>query len=372
MMKFFFRTSPPRNKSSLLNPLAKTQPNFLSPSRWRFNKQWDTVEIIEDTEKREALFGHAYDNLVRWREESTETPPQTIQVLPEDWGIATFDATRKYGSIFPVLNMASATYVGGAWHQGGSAQEENMFMRTTLPLEILRGMQKGYIYYNESEKAFMYNEEMNKRVDFEGYLNTRYPHVCFKSPDIRLPNDTFTEDPSRKGEYISDPGSSFEPLLKEHVFPFHDFRFAALDLSRRKCDWSDESFLKQYRGDLRQQTDALLDKLIKEGETSAILGGIGTGAYRHPAKEVAESFRQSFEERADMFNEIVFPLPIFGRDSTNHDAFKSILDGVKLHGPKSFPELPTREEFMAGAENPFVAEVEQAKETSEEKPSPRS
>ncbi|OEH47372.1 hypothetical protein lpari_01540 [Legionella parisiensis] len=60
-----------------------------------------------------------------------------VEVVPKDWGTATLEATEEHGEVYTVLNMANSLYPGGAVFEGGSAQEENMWHRTTCALSLM-------------------------------------------------------------------------------------------------------------------------------------------------------------------------------------------------------------------------------------------
>jgi len=95
-----------------------------------------------------------------------------------DWGEVAGAVTRQFGVCFAVLNMANAHVPGGAYVEGASAQEANMFRRTDCHFAI-----DATEYDPLTER---YSPEMTMLISGsrgEVYLDTAMPRVCIRGPE---------------------------------------------------------------------------------------------------------------------------------------------------------------------------------------------
>ncbi|KTD67229.1 MULTISPECIES: poly(ADP-ribose) glycohydrolase domain-containing protein [Legionella] len=319
----------------------------LSGSRWRHQSMGLTLDHIIDQEKLAELQLHASDNLKLW-EKSKETPPQKVEVVHQDFGDAALDATMKHGKIYPVLNMASSFFPGGAVLEGGDAQEENIWHRSTCAQTLLS---KG-VYYDAARKCFLYDENTRKLLSAQEKMTPEelqalgirrgvkvpeaykvfmgdQPQICFRGAEVFVPTGA-EEGFSSKHAFVADADLSYQFLPKNRIFPFYELRSAAPELIGKTIEPSD----KLYAEDLSRRVGAQLDTLILKGKTDAILGAWGCGSFKNYPDIVAQVYREEIEKRAGNFQHIVFPI-IDTEHEANFEIFKKHLDGLKLGASKS-------------------------------------
>jgi uncharacterized protein (TIGR02452 family) len=76
---------------------------------------------------------------------------------------------------------------------------------------------------------------------------------------------------------------------------------------------------------------------VQEGHDSLVLGALGCGAWRNPAKDVAQTFKRVISENRGTFKEIVFAImrtpetttryhSYGSRDTENYAVFKEVLE----------------------------------------------
>lgn len=349
MKSLYERLGPGKPNFSLLKEVyAAHKPSFLSgiysERPWRHKIMGKTLKHITDSLQYEGLQSHATTNLKQW-EKTKIKPPRAVEVVNQDWGDAALEATKKYGKAYVVLNMANSQFPGGAALEGGSAQEENMWLRTTCSLSLL---DKG-IDLDKDSNIFLYDEDTrallramkkmtNKELDllsqrrkekiseaFKVFLNHK-PQICFRGAELLIDADSLEGE--KRGR-IAERTMSFPFLPSSQIFPFYELRSAAPDLSDNKMEWSDASLLEQYKIDMRRRVAGQLDTLILNGKSHAILGAWGCGAFRNKPGLVAEVYREEIEKRAKFFDHIVFPILDAGyRD--NFSVFKDYLSDLKL------------------------------------------
>jgi hypothetical protein len=188
--------------------------------------------------------------------------------------------------------MANAYVPGGAYVEGASAQEENMFRRTDCHFEV--GLQE---LDADPER---YRPEMTDLLSArEGYvyLDTRKPRVCIRGP----------EDRSR-----ADLG--YDWLPDDEVFPFYELRAAAQHLRDGRALDID---------DARKRIAAQLDTLRAHGLRHAILGASGCGAFLNPAGTIARFYREEIEARQRDFSLVAFAILAPGYGPDNYEPFAS-------------------------------------------------
>ena len=246
---------------------------------------------------RDALLAMARANVRRWREARTHPQPASmdLRVLPGDWGDVTQRLTREWGELFAVLNMANAFVPGGGYVEGMVAQEENLFRRSDCHYAILDsdfapGSRERY----RQEKVDLVSGR-HGRV----YLDTQRPRVCLRGP----------EDRSRE-----DLGYAW--LADDELFPFYELRAAAVDL-RNGAPFDREA--------MRRRVDAQLDTLVEAGLRHAVLSAFGCGAFRNPAMEVAELYRDALEARRSHFTCVAFAIFHAGYGPDNYTPFARVL-----------------------------------------------
>jgi len=247
----------------------------------------ETVNAFERSNPPDRYQLLAAENLRRWR--SRHSPPTSevrIEVRSDDWGVATRSLTIEHGECFAVLNMANAHVPGGGYLHGAAAQEENMFRRTDCHFRI-----------GEDERdpaSRSYRPEMTRLIsarDGRVYLDTNRPRVCIRGPEDQLRDDL-----------------GYPWLPDDQVFPFFELRAAAQDLRDGSRFDSD---------DARRRISAQLDTLSAQGIRHAVLGAFGCGAFRNPARQVAQIYSEEIRSRSADFTAIVFAIfaPGYGPDN---------------------------------------------------------
>lgn len=318
---------------------------ILSGDRWRHQSMGETLDHIADPEMFEKLQSHASNNLKLWAKEKVD-PPYKVEVVHQDFGDTALEVTQKHGKVYPVLNMANSLFPGGAALEGGCAQEENLWHRSSCARTLLS---KG-IYYDETRKCFLYDENTRKLLSAQTKMSPEeleslsirrgiklpeayrvfmsdQPQICFRGPEILVPTDL--EEFTARRQFIADSKLSYAFLPKEKIFPFYELRSAAPELVGRKIDLKDESSVRKYTQDLSRRIGAQLDTLILKGKTDAILGAWGCGSFKNNPDLVARIYREEIEKRAQHFQHIVFPI-IDTEDTANFHVFKKHLDGLTL------------------------------------------
>ncbi|KTD73716.1 poly(ADP-ribose) glycohydrolase domain-containing protein [Legionella tucsonensis] len=338
----------PYHFSKIKDVHLSQKPGFLwgtlSGDRWRHKSMGVTLDHITDPEMFHELESHAFNNLRSWQKEK-EAPPQKVEVVHQDFGDTALEMTKKHGKVYPVLNMANSLFPGGAALEGGSAQEENMWHRSSCARSLLS---EG-IYYDEARKYFLYDENTRKLLRGQEKMSPdeleslsrrlgiktpkaykvfmdEQPQICFRGPEILVPtnSDEFTSK-----QFIADSTLSYAFLPKEKIFPFYEIRAAAPELVGKEIDLGNQDFLGKYTSDLRRRIGAQLDTLILKGKTDAILGAWGCGSFKNKPDIVARIYREEIEKRAKHFQHIVFPI-IDTQQEANYPVFKEYLDGLKL------------------------------------------
>ncbi|KTD42868.1 poly(ADP-ribose) glycohydrolase domain-containing protein [Legionella parisiensis] len=325
-----------------------------SGERWRHQSMGKTLEWVTDLPKYMELQKQAQENIIHW-EQKKSSPPESVEVVNKDWGVATLEATKKHGVPYSVLNMANPVFPGGAALEGGSAQEENMWHRSTCAQSLLDTS----VHLDKESMTFRYNETTSNLVEAKikmteeehaiigdhNYENgSRYkvlfnsePRVCFRGPEVSFITSGF-DDFTPTGRKV-DSVLSYSFLSKSDIFPFYELRSAAPELSTTPYGLTQEE-LAHYRTDLRRRIAAQLDTLIIEGKRNVILGAWGCGEFHNDPVLVAELYGEEINKRAHFFDHIVFPILNTGSHN-NYEIFNHHLNGMKLknESPNDVPAL---------------------------------
>ncbi|KTD72383.1 poly(ADP-ribose) glycohydrolase domain-containing protein [Legionella tucsonensis] len=348
MRSKLFRRCSQNSCSSIKEIYAAHRPHLLSGSisgdRWRHKSMGKTLDWITDAKKVIELKKQAQINLNQWAKNKIPLP-KSVEVLYKDWGIAALEVTKKHGVPYSVLNMANPVFPGGAALEGGSAQEENMWHRTTCA----ESLQDKIVFLDKDSMTFRYSEMARKlleakikmtdeerealrkhygETDSIAYkvLFNREPRVCFRGPEVPLITSGFDDfAPKRQ---LPDSSRSYLFLPSSDIFPFYEIRSAAPELSFGPHGFNHEA-LALYKEDLQRRIAAQLDTLILEGQRNVILGAWGCGAFKNDPQIVAQIYNEEIAKRAHFFDHIVFP--IINTDShDNHAIFEQQLSGMEL------------------------------------------
>ncbi|HHQ9288711.1 TPA: poly(ADP-ribose) glycohydrolase domain-containing protein [Legionella anisa] len=358
-LRFFAKKMPSSEAySSVRDVYASHKPSLIKGSltgqRWRYQRMGQTLERITNVQKYKELQQQATANLTLW-EKTKSSAPSVVEVVYKDWGVATLEATKKYGVMYSVLNMANSVYPGGAALEGGSAQEENMWLRSTCALSLIDKLVKldkeysdTFVYTKEGIELIEARKKMTaKERDIlrgrcpiifppEVYktFHSDVPRICFRGPEISLPP---TVDDYPSSGHVASPEMSYEFLSPLSIFPFHELRSSTPE-HFTEAKPKDPSVLKEYREDLRRRIAAQLDTLILTGQPFVILGAWGCGEFKNDPQLVAEIYAEEIEKRALFFQHIMFPIINTKSHSDNFGVFDRMLTGLKLgdtNSPKS-------------------------------------
>lgn len=253
----------------------------------------ETVELLAHG-GRDRLRQHAAANLARWAARAPDrSSALSVRVLPDDWGVATAELTREHGRCFAVLNMANAFVPGGAYVEGTSAQEENMFRRTDCHLAVSDD--------EMDPRRERYTAEMTALLsarDGVVYLDASTPRVCFRGPEDRHREDL-----------------GYPVLADDEVFPFYELRAAAEDLRGGKRFDPAEAARR-----IRSQ----LVTLRRAGVRHAVLSAFGCGAFHNPASQVARLYREALSNEDHGLAVVAFAIfhPGYGPD--NYSEFADV------------------------------------------------
>lgn len=253
----------------------------------------ETIQRL-DPHERVRLKQLAHANLQRWRQEAPSTSEPTVRVEPGDWGDVALAATREFGEMFAVLNMANAFVPGGAYVEGAVAQEENMFRRTDCHFSITEEQYDGATDRYRPEATHLL-EGRDGRV----YLDVEHPRICFRGSEDRLR-----------------PDLGYAVLPGDEVYPFYELRSAAVDL--RSGDPFDPD-------EMDRRICAQLDTLTSARIRHAVLSAFGCGAFRNPADRVAQLYRRALDERRGEYDVIVFAIFCPGYGPNNFEPFARAL-----------------------------------------------
>ncbi len=254
----------------------------------------ETLNVFTSIKPTDYIQKKALENLRRWKDERTiADPEQKVQVIQGDWGDVTLALTKKYGTIFAVLNMANAYVPGGGYVEGMSAQEENMYRRTDCHFYIDK-----YEYDRSKNQYHLEMTALIKGKHGKVYLDTENPRICIRG----------SEDKTKEN-------LGYRWLPEEDIFPFYELRAAAQYLREDKSFAIDEA---------RRRIVAQLDTLREKGVMYAVLGAFGCGAFLNPPETIAKLYKEEIDKRIDDFSLIVFAILDAGKVYTDfNNVFKN-------------------------------------------------
>jgi hypothetical protein len=173
----------------------------------------------------------AHYNMIRFKEKSqwkeieqSEPTFGIIKVIKSDTLDAALCATKIFGEMFTVLNMANATGFGGGYTHGRSAQEENIFRRTDCHFSMRRehlsfkrpGKYK-YTYQYEDDGDLTMTQRINRGIVFKDQ-----PRVCIRRGESLVPSGNIS--PVKILQLIH-----YKWLDYYDIFQFYEMRNAARD-----------------------------------------------------------------------------------------------------------------------------------------------
>jgi hypothetical protein len=220
----------------------------------------------------------AMNNLRHWSATAHPVDPDArIQVHAGDWGEVTQQLTMLHGQCFAVLNMANAFVPGGGYVEGASAQEENIFRRSSCHFSITPDD------YHAARD--LYYPRMTRLLQGETglvYLDRQQPRVCIRG----------AEDAAK-----ADLGYAW--LADEAIFPFFELRAAAQDLRNGRAFDAEEA---------RRRIVAQFNTLQRHKVRHVVLGAFGCGAFANPPDAIARIYREELASRLMHFDCIAFAI----------------------------------------------------------------
>ena len=255
----------------------------------------------------------ATDNLARWQTAVKSkvtgggvggarlagSPPLVMRVAQGDFLTIAGAATQEFGVIFAVLNMANAIRFGGGYYNGPGAQEENLFRRSDMHFaELAATLNQGH-----------YSPKMTTLINGTNH------RVLLRKDPVRFC-------------FIDSEDKGYIPLAENQIFPFLDFRSAAIDCSvDRQTKLPKNVFSVR---DCMNRIHAQFLTLIEQGVRHVVLSAFGCGAFDNPPESVAHCYRQAILLFRDHFDVIIFAIydpPWVERK--NFPVFDTILADVK-------------------------------------------
>ena len=217
-------------------------------------------------------------------------------------GKKTLEASEVYakqGKRVCVLNFASATNPGGGVISGASAQEESICRCSTL-----------YPCLNNSE---MWNKFYT-------------PHRTENNP---LYNDDIIFTPEVK---VFKSDTNFPELIQESEWWNVDVITCAapnlryLSLTTNSMERPGEITYMQLHWLFHKRILKIFEVAVMSGADVLILGAFGCGAFRNPARLVAEVFAEYTKEYRKCFDVIEYAVFHVGHERENYDAFKKEME----------------------------------------------
>lgn len=218
-----------------------------------------------------------------------------------------------------IMNMANAFHQGGGWLEGTSAQEEQLFYRTTLaPTMKIQYYPLPDVYPMPGEPNI---EEVLEGYWIDGMEPTDEVGVVF-SPEVAV----MREGPP---DYLCyDLTSDREPEI------FSVVSVAALDLRRFLAAGEPvtEFPLREHRDIMKDKIRMVLRVCALNKQYRLVLGALGCGVFKNPPHEVAAIFEEVFDEQefSGWFREVVFAI-LPDKNDQNVPSFKERLGGKSIN-----------------------------------------
>jgi len=263
----------------------------------------DTLDKLNALKLKKHTEG-ALANLVKWDTAAEgRTPPVKIQVLDGDWGVITQQMTKRYGKMYAVLNMANEEKPGGGYEYGAPAQEENIFRRTSCHFSLDRETDM-----EEVKGEWRYTDAIQKQINGttkECYLDTEFPRVCIKGPEVYSASKT------------TDEKKSYTDLVESDIFPFYELRSAATKVLKARGVKGTpgspgympaKSAVLFQKDEMTKRIESQFQALQNKKIRHVILGAFGCGAFGNPPDQVADLYRIAIDTHKDHFDHIVFAI----------------------------------------------------------------
>lgn len=240
-------------------------------------------------------------------EDCPKHPKATIIVINED----SFDAaismmaldspnpTNYTPSRPAVLNLASDTSPGGGWLNGAMAQEESLCYRSSLSLSL----HKEYYPWNALQGIYTRDVIIIRSSKAYGH-HLVAPH----EPASEMPVVSVLSVAAMRRPDLSD-GQVLGSGAKRKVFAKKGDR----ELTKKKMV-------------------LVLRMAASRGHDRLVLGALGCGAFRNPVEEIAECWKEVFEQQefqGGWWKEVCFAV-LDSRNEGNFEIFVETLGGMEV------------------------------------------
>lgn len=240
-------------------------------------------------------------------EDCPKRPKATIKVINED----TFDAaismmssddsnaTNSPPSRPAVLNLASDTSPGGGWLNGSMAQEEALCYRSSLSLSLHKK------YYPWDALHGVYTRDV---VIVRSSVGNGHKLVAPDAPANELPVVSVLSVAAIRRPDLSD-GQVLSSGEKRKVFAKNGDR----ELTKSKMV-------------------LVLRMAASRGHDRLVMGALGCGAFKNPVEEVAECWKEVFEQqefKGGWWKEVCFAV-LDSRNEGNFEVFEKTLGGMEV------------------------------------------
>lgn len=240
-------------------------------------------------------------------EDCRKHPKATIRVINED----TFDAaismmasdnpnaTKNPPSRPAILNLASDTSPGGGWLNGSMAQEEALCYRSSLSLSLHKR------HYPWNVLQGIYTRDV---VIIRSSQENGHKLVAPDAPANELPVVSVLSVAALRRPDLSD-GQVLSSGAKRKVFAKNGDR----ELTKSKMI-------------------LVLRMAASRGHDRLVLGALGCGAFKNPVEEVAECWKEVFEQQefqGGWWKEVCFAV-LDRRNEGNFEVFEKTLGGMEV------------------------------------------
>ncbi|KAL2287425.1 hypothetical protein FJTKL_05880 [Diaporthe vaccinii] len=240
-------------------------------------------------------------------EDCPKHPKATIRVINED----TFDAaismmasdnpnaTKNPPSRPAILNLASDTSPGGGWLNGSMAQEEALCYRSSLSLSLHKR------YYPWNVLQGIYTRDV---VIIRSSQENGHKLVAPDAPANELPVVSVLSVAAVRRPDLSD-GQVLSSGAKRKVFAKNGDR----ELTKSKMV-------------------LVLRMAASRGHDRLVLGALGCGAFKNPVEEVAECWKEVFEQQefqGGWWKDVCFAV-LDRRNEGNFEVFEKTLGGMEV------------------------------------------
>jgi hypothetical protein len=254
--------------------------------------------ILQDTlvrfaENTQFYTDRAIENLTSWEQKKITPRSCILNVTISDWGTKAQEVTKKYGTTFACLNMASKN-PGGHYMGGATAQEENMFRRTNCHFSLVPNTE----FFTTSRTYTAAMIDLITGKNNKVYIDITNPRICIKSEEI----------------FLNGHVSGYTHFKDHEIFQFYEMRSAAINITREGKGLFNEDEMTTR---IHAQIQTLIDYKIRH----VVFGAFGCGAFHNPPERIACIYRDKLKTVDKDFDVIEFPIFYAGHGDRNFNIF---------------------------------------------------